>query len=278
MWRPSARWIRLALVGALLGSTLALNAGCGLTASLNRLRLDYIAQAEVSQARDEVATGGDFQHAQELAARAVELDPESLPVVRAAAGVFQRTEAWDRSLQALELYQSRTGAVDLYDMGAACVYSKREAAGTQFLEAYLANNRSLRATGRMDDEQLSLVLNNVGYTYADAGVNLTHALELTQEAQRLQPDSPTVADSVAWASYRLARYDEAAFYAERATRLQEPEDATVFYHAGAIHARQGRLILAEHELRRALELQPHLPAAQYELQRLRWQLPQPQRV
>ena len=135
------------MVGALLAAALLATAGCGLTAGLNRLRTDYIAQSEASQARELVQTGGDLQRAQDLAQRAMDLAPASLPVLRTAAEVFMRTEAWDRSLQAQIQIEKRSGDVDLYEMGAACLYAKREAQGTNLLEVMVANHRGLRATG-----------------------------------------------------------------------------------------------------------------------------------
>lgn len=278
MWRLFGRWTSSRTALVLLPLALLTSAGCGLAPQLDRLRKDYVAQAQIGQAKAQVAAGGDFQRAHKLAERALQLKPDSLPVIRTAAAVFLRTGAWEQGLQTLEEYESRAGAVSLYEKGMACLYAGREAEGTRLLESYLADQRSLRAVGQIDDESLAWTLNNVGYVYADAGVHLTRALELTRAALRLRWGSPAIADSVAWAYYRLARYDEAAFHVEQAVRLMRPPDAVLLYHAGAVHARQGRLILAENELRRALKLQRHFPEARYELERLHWQLPPPQRV
>jgi len=213
-----------------------------------------------------------------LAQRAVALDPESLPVVRTAAAIFLHTKAWDRGLQALLAYQERTGVPYRYYTGVAYLYLKREAEGTWLLEEYLATSRSEKERGEISRVALAGILNDVGYVYADAGVNLPRALELCREAVALAPGVPTFEDSLGWAHYRLGRYEDAAFYLERAARLMQPSEAEVLYHVGAVHAREGRLILAEQELRRALALRPHYTEAEYELRRLRWQLPAPQRA
>lgn len=277
MWRPSGLWTSgaaAALALSLLGS-----GGCSPGASLDRLRRDYVAQAHVRAAGVEVyRPGGDFRRAQRLAQRAMELSPQSLPVVRAAAFVFTRTQAWDLSLQAFLACQQQAGVAYPYYTGTAYLYLREEEQGTRLLEEYLATSRSEEVQGKISGLELALVLNNVGYVYADAGVNLPRALELCREAVEKAPGIPTFEDSLGWAYYRLGRYEDAAFYLERAARLMSPPEAEVLYHVGAVHARQGRLILAEQELRRAVALRPRYAEAEHELRRLRWQLPAPQRA
>lgn len=282
MWRPSGQRtnyvLHLAWLGVML--TVALSAsGCSRGRPFDRLRQDYVAQSYVRQAQAELMRAQpDYRRATGLANRALQLAPESVPVVRTAAGVFMQTQDWDRSLQALLALQERTGHTDLQGLGTACLYRGDTEQGRKLLEAYLSNQYSLRATGHISDVSLALVLNNVGYVYADAGIDLKRALALTQEAVRLMPQQGIFLDSLGWAYYRLGQYDSAAFYLERALRLQKPPVAEIFYHAGVVHAHQGEMRLARKELLRALSLRPRYEEAQYELQRLHWQLPQPQPV
>lgn len=252
-------------------------AGCTPLQMADRLRRDFMAQSLVKQAHQRVRDGRADGRAVQLAAWATQLAPDDLPVLRAAATVFLAGRAWDRLLPALLTLRQRTGFADLYNLGVCYLYLGQEAQGEALLEAFLGTERSRHALHLISDRELAGVLNNVGYVYADAGVRLQQALALTQEAVRMAPDSGVILDSLGWAQYRLGQYDNAAFVLERALRLQRPPDAEIYYHAGTVHARMGRLRLAREELRRALALRDgDFPEAAEELRRMRWQLPPPQ--
>lgn len=62
------------------------------------------------------------------------------------------------------------------------------------------------------------MLNYLGYSLVDRNENLDEALKLIQRAVELRPDDGYILDSLAWAYYRLGRYDEAVAPMERAVK------------------------------------------------------------
>jgi tetratricopeptide (TPR) repeat protein len=97
-------------------------------------------------------------------------------------------------------------------------------------------------------------LNYLGYTFAEAGINLEEALKLASRAVALEPDNGAYVDSLGWAYYRLGRPEQARGYLERAARL-EPEDATLHEHLGDVYVALGQTERARQAYRRALELE-----------------------
>lgn len=119
-----------------------------------------------------------------------------------------------------------------------------------------------------------LILNNVGFTYADYNVRLQEALRLVKKADLLKPDQDDIVDSVGWAYYRLGLFEQARPHLERAASMA-PDNAEVRYHLGVLYSRLGLTEKAEAELRAALARNPAFGPAREELRRLRWTLPPP---
>jgi tetratricopeptide (TPR) repeat protein len=59
-------------------------------------------------------------------------------------------------------------------------------------------------------------LNHLGYMLADRTTRFEEALELIERAITLSPDDPAIIDSLAWAQYKLGRYEEALVNLRRA--------------------------------------------------------------
>src|SRR5690606_22327135 len=53
------------------------------------------------------------------------------------------------------------------------------------------------------------VLNYLGYSWVDQGMNLNEALEMIEKAVAAAPNDGYIVDSLGWAFYRLGRYEEA---------------------------------------------------------------------
>ncbi len=99
------------------------------------------------------------------------------------------------------------------------------------------------------------VLNYLGYSFVDRGINLVEALSMIERAVAARPDAGYIIDSLAWALFRLGRYDEALAPMERASLL-EPVDAIVTDHLGDVYWAVGRTREAEFQWRRALSFNP----------------------
>lgn len=105
-----------------------------------------------------------------------------------------------------------------------------------------------------------LVLNYLGYSWADRNQNLPEAQRMIETAARLRPDSAAIADSLGWVLYRRHDIAQAVAVAQHAAELA-PEDATINYHLGAVYWAAGRHLEARYQWQRALTLAPDAPLA-----------------
>lgn len=99
------------------------------------------------------------------------------------------------------------------------------------------------------------VLNYLGYSFVDRGENLDEALEMIKRAVAAQPEAGYIIDSLAWAYFRLGRYEEAVEPMEQASML-EPVDPVVTDHLGDVYWMVGRQREAEFQWHRALSFNP----------------------
>ncbi|MFN4155918.1 MAG: tetratricopeptide repeat protein [Paracoccaceae bacterium] len=99
------------------------------------------------------------------------------------------------------------------------------------------------------------VLNYLGYSFVDRGENLEEALGMIERAVAARPDAGYIIDSLAWAYFRLGRYQEALPHMERASVL-EPVDPVVTDHLGDVYWAVGRNLEARFQWRRALSFEP----------------------
>ncbi|HQH28345.1 MAG TPA: tetratricopeptide repeat protein, partial [Oligoflexia bacterium] len=72
-------------------------------------------------------------------------------------------------------------------------------------------------------------LNYLGYSYAEAGINLEEALDLINRALALEPQNGYYIDSLGWAYYQMGRYEDALRELKRAAELAN-EDAVILEH------------------------------------------------
>ncbi len=83
------------------------------------------------------------------------------------------------------------------------------------------------------------VLNYLGYSWVDKGMNLNKALDLIQKAVAASPNDGYIIDSLGWAYYRLGRFDAAVTELEQAVTLL-PNDPAINDHLGDAYWRVGR--------------------------------------
>ncbi len=99
------------------------------------------------------------------------------------------------------------------------------------------------------------ILNYLGYSLVDRGEKLPEALSLIEQAVAAQPEAGYIIDSLAWAYFRLGRYDDALAPMEKASLL-EPVDPVVTDHLGDVYWAVGRKLEAKFQWRRALSFEP----------------------
>jgi tetratricopeptide (TPR) repeat protein len=99
------------------------------------------------------------------------------------------------------------------------------------------------------------VLNYLGYSWIDQGVNLDEGMKMIKRAVEQRPDDGYIVDSLGWAYFRIGNYDEAAKNLEKAVELR-PEDPTINDHLGDAYWRVGRTLEAKFQWAHARDLKP----------------------
>lgn len=105
------------------------------------------------------------------------------------------------------------------------------------------------------------VLNYLGYSWVDQGINLDQALDMIETAVSLRPNDGYIVDSLGWAYYQLGRYADAVETLERANRLT-PSDPTINDHLGDAYWQVGRKREAGFQWAKAKEMKPDDELAQ----------------
>jgi tetratricopeptide (TPR) repeat protein len=99
------------------------------------------------------------------------------------------------------------------------------------------------------------VLNYLGYSWVDQGVNLDEGMTMIRRAVEQKPDDGYIVDSLGWAYFRLGNYDEAVKHLERAVEIR-PEDPTINDHLGDAYWKVGRQLEAQFQWSHAAALKP----------------------
>lgn len=99
------------------------------------------------------------------------------------------------------------------------------------------------------------VLNYLGYTWAEQGVNLPRARAMLERAVALRPQDGNIADSLGWVLFRTGDLASAILWLEKAVEL-ESRNVTVNDHLGDAYWAAGRETEARFQWRRALAMEP----------------------
>ncbi len=160
------------------------------------------------------------------------------------SGEYERAiPAYDRSIS--QLTEGDERLVDLYFARGIC---------HQSVGNWNEAEDDFQAALAIDSERAD-ILNYLGYSWVDQGVNLTQALVMLEKARSLRPLDGYIADSVGWAYYKLGRYSEAAEVLEQAVQLA-PGASEINDHLGDAYWMIGRKLDARFEWTHALNLDP----------------------
>ncbi|MEC9368733.1 MAG: tetratricopeptide repeat protein [Pseudomonadota bacterium] len=121
-----------------------------------------------------------------------------------------------------------------------------------------------------------LILNYLGYSWIDQGINVKEGLELVRKAVKLKPDDGYFVDSLGWAFYRLGEYAQAVEHLERAVELR-PDDPVINDHLGDAYWRVDRKLEAEYQWSQSLTLEPEEDEAKLTKAKLKDGLPADER-
>ena len=105
-----------------------------------------------------------------------------------------------------------------------------------------------------------LAANNLAYVMLENRENLDVALTLAQTARRALPNSPSTADTLAWAYYKKGAYGFARDLLEDALKTNV-NDSTMQYHLGMVYSKMENKNNAVLHLRKAIAVAPESSSA-----------------
>jgi tetratricopeptide (TPR) repeat protein len=178
-------------------------------------------------------------------------DPKDLEAVMALGNVergrkkfAECAQTYSRGIDVLPATNEKTNWVYYYYRGICEERSK------QWSKAEVDMRKALE----LQPEQPH-VLNYLGYSWIDQGINLDEGMRMIKRAVDQRPDDGYIVDSLGWAYYRIGNFEDAVKNLERAIDLK-PEDPTINDHLGDAYWRIGRTLEAKFQWAHARDLKP----------------------
>ena len=106
------------------------------------------------------------------------------------------------------------------------------------------------------DPNSPVVANELAYLYLDHGGDVNVAVSMAQMAKQKMPRSPSAADALGWAYYRLGSLDSAVSQLKEAV-VASPHNSLYQYHLGITYKATRQFGLAEQSFQRALKDNPN---------------------
>ncbi|MCX7339086.1 MAG: tetratricopeptide repeat protein [Hyphomicrobiales bacterium] len=186
---------------------------------------------------------------------AIKDDPGNLEALSAIGGVYRARKEFAKAAEFYEKGIAQIGTPQrhhwnlFYARGIAYERTKRwPLAEADFKKALDLIPDSMSANR-------ALVLNYLGYSWVDQGINLDEAFMMLRKAVELKPRDGYIIDSLGWAYFRLGRYEDAVRELERAIELR-PADPVINDHLGDAYWRVGRKLEARFQWNHARDLKP----------------------
>jgi tetratricopeptide (TPR) repeat protein len=157
---------------------------------------------------------------------------------------LQRCERWLEDVDELGRREGLTLRIELLLHKARVLQitgrNKQYAEVMEVLLEYLPDNAGL--------------LNDLGYTWVDLGVNLERATAMIRRAVAEQPWNAAFVDSLGWACYKVGDFENAHRHLARAARLRDGQDPVVYDHLADAAYRRGDRDAAREHWSKALSL------------------------
>ncbi|MFO1068433.1 MAG: tetratricopeptide repeat protein [Geminicoccaceae bacterium] len=223
----------------------------------------YSWEARLAEADAMAASGQTDAAVERLRAMAAE-QPTRTDALRQLGDLYRRNERFADAARAYGEAIERLAVVEPEDW--RLFYSNGIA--LERLDRWSEAEASLLRALELAPDQ-PLVLNYLGYSWVDQGVNLERGQEMLVRAVELRPQDGFIVDSLGWAYFKLGEFDKAVEALERAVEL-EPGDPVINDHLGDAYWRVGREREARFQWQRALVLKPEedeIAAIESKLQR-----------
>ncbi len=193
---------------------------------------------------------GKFDEAIALLDQMVGERPDRVEAAQTLGDLLRLNDRFDEAVDAYDVAVDRVGEIDqrhwrlLYTRGIALERSKDWSRAEQdFLRALELQPRQ------------PLVLNYLGYSWVEKGLNLDRARRMIEDAVEQRPGDGFIVDSMGWVLYQLGDYSDAVVQLERAVSL-EPGDPIINDHLGDAYWLVGRSAEARFQWNRALGADP----------------------
>lgn len=198
---------------------------------------------------------------------------------RLIADLYAQQEQEDKAIQILEnLYQKYNDIDAFIQIGDIYRYQEKYEQANEtysnlikqwdkpvekYWHVYYARGMALERLKRFKDAEKDLeqalkfrpenpyILNYLGYSWIDQGVELDKAMKMISKAAAYKPNDGYITDSLGWAFYKRGEYKAAVPALERAVALL-PYDATINDHLGDAYWKVGRHHEAKFQWERAL--------------------------
>ena len=203
-----------------------------------------IGKAEVMQA------SGQVDEAVTAMRATIEQFPEDIELRTSLGNMLRRESRFEEAADAYDSAVALLPAIEqqhwvlLYQRGIALERSDQwEKAEADFRQAL-----------ELEPDQPD-VLNYLGYSWVEKGLNLSEAETMIEKAVEQRPDDGYIVDSLGWVLYRFGEFDRAVEHLEKAVELR-PVDPVINDHFGDALWMVGRRTEAEFQWRRALSFEP----------------------
>jgi tetratricopeptide (TPR) repeat protein len=202
-----------------------------------QIGFDYNALDKVDEAREHLGA-------------LVEQNPGDLEAVMALGNVLRVRKMFE---EAAEIYTAGIDSLEAPETQHWTLFYNRGIAYERTDRWPLAEADFRKALELRPDQPL--VLNYLGYSWVDKGMNYDEALGMIEKAVELEPSDGYIIDSLGWVYYKLGRYEEAVEQLERAVSLRA-EDPTINDHLGDAYWKVGRKLEARFQWSHARDRNP----------------------
>jgi tetratricopeptide (TPR) repeat protein len=192
----------------------------------------------------------DVDEAEKLINAVIERNPDDFTAVSMLGGIYAQ---YDRFADAAALYDRAIARISNPSKDDWNLFYRRGIAFERTKQWEKAEADFKKALELSPDEPD--VLNYLGYSWVDMGINLDEGLAMIRKAVELRPNAGFIIDSLGWAYYRLGKYEEAVEQLERALQLM-PTDPVVNDHLGDAYWQVGRRLEATFQWKHALSDKP----------------------
>jgi tetratricopeptide (TPR) repeat protein len=181
--------------------------------------------------------------------------PDDIEVVVALANILRVRQQF---AEAAEVYSKAIDLIDEPDRSHWTLFYFRGASyerSKQWEKAEADLKTALELVPENSPIGEAQILNYLGYSWVDMGINIDEAFKLLQRAVELSPRDGMIIDSLGWAYFRLGRYEDAVRELERAVELMA-SDPVINDHLGDAYWKVGRRLEATFQWRHALASNP----------------------